>query len=364
MDDEYTDSNNVEDDLYKYYFYDNNYFEEDGNHNSILFGPNLITYNSIITLWARSGDENSGQKAEELLSYMEMKSSKSPNIKPDIVTYSSVLDAWAKCNNPIRAQRILDNLLERQNENKYLKSYEFEEVIHDIGPAETEKSVIEPNKFCFSCVINAWARSGLEESGQKAEELLYRMINFKKKGLIDFYPNTVIYNAVMNAWAKSGQVIAPAKAEALLDLLETQYKACYHSSVSVQNDDLHDMMPNTVSYTTVISAWARSRMEGSGRRAIELLDRMESLSPTKEYGSGLFLRPNVVTYSCVIDAIAKSNEKYAYKRAYTIFERMISDDSTKHCRLKPNIITYSATLKACANTRGSQEERMNAFALL
>lgn len=57
--------------------------------------------------------------------------------------------------------------------------------------------------------------------------------------------------------AKSGQVIAPAKAEALLDLLETQYKACYHSSVSIQNDDLHDMMPNTVSYTTVISAWAR-----------------------------------------------------------------------------------------------------------
>lgn len=102
-------------------------------------------------------------------------------------------------------------------------------------------------------------------------------------------------------------------------------------------------------------------MEGSGRRAIELLDRMESLSPTKEYGSGLFLRPNVVTYSCVIDAIAKSNEKYAYKRAYAIFERMISDESTKHCRLKPNIITYSATLKACANTHGSQEERMNAF---
>jgi hypothetical protein len=54
-------------------------------------------------------------------------------------------------------------------------------------------------------LLDAWARSGLRESGEKAEALLdHNMITLHKSGEINFETDDVSYNSFMSNCAKLG----------------------------------------------------------------------------------------------------------------------------------------------------------------
>jgi hypothetical protein len=90
-------------------------------------------------------------------------------------------------------------------------------------------------------------------------EALVQAIHGKNKGDspgILIQPNTVLFTSVIDAWARSPHPQAAERAEAVLDRMEQEYFASRTGS---------HVKPNILSYTTVISAWARkaSSMERS-----------------------------------------------------------------------------------------------------
>ena len=82
------------------------------------------------------------------------------------------------------------------------------------------------------------------------------MLELSKQGHDDMYPDTITYNSVIDAWAKSGDPSAGRKAESLLSEMLEQYKMGNEA-----------VKPNTITFSSVIDAWANSRDPNAGMRA-------------------------------------------------------------------------------------------------
>jgi hypothetical protein len=80
------------------------------------------------------------------------------------------------------------------------------------------------------------------------------MLEFHKAGNADVNPDTISFSSVKNAWAKSGDPSAGVRAEEILDQMLELYKA---------GDS--NVKPGTVSFTCVINAWANSCDPSAGR---------------------------------------------------------------------------------------------------
>ena len=111
------------------------------------YKPNIEVYNLWIHALAKSGVENAGELAEQVLD--EIKTTTS--LKPNIITYSSVMDAHAKSKSPEKAEKILFELLSD-------------------GSNEDDVSVVT-----CDTLLNAWAQTGTEEGAERAQEILRRL---------------------------------------------------------------------------------------------------------------------------------------------------------------------------------------------
>jgi hypothetical protein len=78
------------------------------------------------------------------------------------------------------------------------------------------------------------------------------------------HPDTITYASVIDAWAKSGDTLAGKKAESLLLEMLEEY--------DMGNNNVK---PNTITYNSVIDAWANSKDPNAGIRAEAILQRME-----------------------------------------------------------------------------------------
>ena len=79
-------------------------------------------------------------------------------------------------------------------------------------------------------------------------------------------PNTISFNSVISAWAKSGERGAAQRAESILKRMQELHEA-----------GNPDVKPNTISFNSVISAWANSGERGAAERAEAILKRMQEL---------------------------------------------------------------------------------------
>jgi pentatricopeptide repeat protein len=113
---------------------------------------------------------------------------------------------------------------------------------------------------------------------------------------------------------------------------------------------------NTITYNTVISAFARA---GQAERAEALVEEMYS-----DYLDGNdSAKPNVRSFSVVLDAWSKSRSRDAPQWAEAILERMTQLHSSGGLDTKPNIVSYSSVINCWANS-GSKEAPDAALKLL
>jgi pentatricopeptide repeat protein len=70
-------------------------------------GPSLETYNIILQSWAKSGEKQSGERAEFLLRQMAVR-----GLHPSRVTYNIVLNAWAQSGDLVAYSKIESLVLE------------------------------------------------------------------------------------------------------------------------------------------------------------------------------------------------------------------------------------------------------------
>ncbi len=152
-----------------------------------------------------------------------------------------------------------------------------------IDQSRTDLS-IQPNVASFSAVMNAWARTnGDPRSSSKVEELLRCMEELDEQGRPNLQPNVVIYNILFNAWAKEGHV------KKIEDTLQRMIRL-----------EIPGVSPDSISYSTLLSAYARSGTPEASNKADSLLEQMIEL-----YNHGVDMaKPNVISFSNVIQCHA------------------------------------------------------------
>ena len=135
---------------------------------------------------------------------------------------------------------------------------------------------------------------------------------------------TLRFNNQLNDMSKSENAGTASKVETLLLTALAKYEHYTNSTEYIQTRSIPKelIVPNTISFTNAITAWARSKRKDSPYKAEELLDRMHTL-----YSSGMaHVRPNKISYNSVINAWAKNkNKEYksgrrAERLLYRLFE--------------------------------------------
>jgi hypothetical protein len=127
---------------------------------------------------------------------------------------------------------------------------------------------VKPVAETYNRLLNAWAKSGETDSGERADSILRQMESFALGSDDDVSPDIISYNSVLNACANSGNPTAITQIEHLI--LEMILKG---------NPKL---TPTVVSYGTWLKSIASSTDEDKERRAREVVKTMKihKLEPT------------------------------------------------------------------------------------
>jgi len=241
--------------------------------------PNVLTYTIVMDAFAKSGEKDSGSKAEALLRHME-----GENIKRNLFCYNLVINAYTRQG---RRGGAVDNA---------------ERILHELENIydETADPTMKPDVVTYTSVITAWANSNRRGFGaNRAEEILNRMI---KAGC---EPNTVTFNAVLKTWCRSGETNASDRALDILKQMEEEY--CNRNEI---------VKPDRITYNTLIHTLAKSGKVVDMRNAERILTQMESDSDPK-------VRPNLFSYNSIIEGWSKVRDGDGAFNAYTVLQKLL-----------------------------------------
>jgi len=218
---------------------------------------------------------------------------------------------------------------------------------------------LAPDEFSMSTLATAWAKSHSEEAARKAEAIIQYM---DLRGLI---PNTITYNSVLHAIAVGSECDSALRAEDMVERMKRRHE-----------ENGEDCQPDVYTYQSLIQAWSRTTMPGSPHKAERILRSMDNESSSGKSNSQR-LAPNAYCFTTVIHSWARSSEKNRARHAYqllNVLTRRFHDAKSEYninnskknksrCRLlKPNVKTFTSVLNACARpVRESEKE--DAFAI-
>ena len=330
-----------------------------------------ILCNSVISAYAKSGDENAPELVESLFSQLEARFlGGDVTALPDKITFLGIFDTYAKTGIS-NAEERCDILLDRMS--YYQDALEVEDM--------------KPDRVIYNAVLDALAKSHQPDVVDKAEDILTMMESSLDEDLrpdivtyatfIDcltkcggmnvhradevlrfvegtfrggdetLKPNAVFYSAILQAWAKTATIEGAEKAETLLQR---------NIGLHAKGNDY--AKPHTIVFNAVMDAIARSNMVGAGTRAEELLDEMESLYRLGDED----MRPSRRSFNAVI--LAYRNEGNASKKAEEIFNRMEAMASSGRNEIRPDVVTYNNVIAAVVEDNNSENTADRAQALL
>ena len=181
--------------------------------------PDDVTFNSVIHAISNDPKDrvDAPRRAMRLLEMMEsMSLGGGGGTKPNIISYNSVLNAFAKSGGGPQSARRAEEMLNRL-EDSYDKSRRGE----GKGGDGAAPSKVCPDVYSYNIVISAWANCG---NADRAVALLDRMTH-RTKGGADLNQDATTYNSVLHAWAQSSDRNAPVKALGLLEIMIRLHEA-------------------------------------------------------------------------------------------------------------------------------------------
>jgi len=290
--------------------------------------PDIVSVNTLIAAIAKGGRKDAMRRVQYVLGHME----EEYGVEPDKISYNLVMDAHAKSRD-IRAFLKVERLLTTMEES-YLDGYDN----------------LRPDIFSYTTTIDA-IPPNRSDAGRKAQSILARMEDMYRHHGGD-RPSTAVYNAVMNAWVKRGGKNGIQRIRGILQRMEEQ---------SGDDGEVAAALPNTVSYNTLLKAYSRGQIADVNyvKESEELLTRMERLY-NRTNNTNAQVVPDVVTYSTIITTYARSNKPQKAKHAITLLQKMIKSYDAGNTNAKPSIYTFNACLNACAYTT-HRSEKNNAF---
>jgi pentatricopeptide repeat protein len=233
----------------------------------------------VMNAWAKSGQPNSGYKAEELLRELESRSKANPDLTPSAEVYTVVMDAWAKSGMEIAGEKA-------------------EKLLQELETKSRGNSQLQPTIKSYTSTLDAWARSNRADSGDRAETLL-RTLERNSQGNPNPRLAVPMYNSVINAWARQGNV---ERCETILGQL------CSGGGVR----------PDSMSFGTALNALQRSGRADAGERADQYLAVMAALN----------IKPSIVCYrvarNCWYNSQDHTMASKRTKELKAIMEKMAS----------------------------------------
>ncbi|KAL3782312.1 hypothetical protein HJC23_001920 [Cyclotella cryptica] len=202
----------------------------------------------------------------------------------------------------------------------------------------------------FNAKLNEMSKNMGASTAPKVESLLLDALNKYEQHVQNqtanntsnprelIIPNTVSFTNAITAWARCSRKDSPHRAQALLDKMHYLYKVRKWSHVK----------PNKISYNSVINAWARSTERGSGRKAEKLLNELWKF--WEEEGREWELKPDARSFNSVINAIARSREKDCADRAKDLLDEMGRLYNEGDTELLPHAVSFGAIINAYANS--------------
>lgn len=298
------------------------------------------TFHFLLDAWAFSNEDDSAEKAIQLLECMEQSCGRISSVsatplmnesllflEPDVRSYTKTMNAIARCgaiNAGVQAEVIFQRM---------------------------KKYGIEPNSFTYTALIQAHANSG---ASIRAHELLQILIQrfeleyqeherghnnihntFVTQSLSSplgsttlLQPTAKAFQAVMSAYSKAGQ---PENVEIVVSQIEKLYDK-YSDTLFGSTTAFR---PNHFHYNTLISAWANSQETYGAERAEYVLERMKK-----------YVQPTTVSYNAVIDAYAKFG---LADKAEALLRTMLDNDGSS--APKPNTRSFNSVMNAWAKSK-------------
>ena len=334
--------------------------------------PGAVAHNGLLKAWARSGRADGPRRAEEHLFSM-LRGAAAGGARPDAVSWGTVLGAYARGtggdggHGAARAERLLRRMEAEAGAGAGAGAGgEGEPGATNSAPSGA--SAPRPNVVVYAQVISAWARSGSAEAGSRAEAVLGGM----EAASGGVRPNTVCFNAAIDAWSRSPGPDGPAGGERLLREMERRSQE--ETEEEEEEEEVAGgggggIRPNAISYTSVISAHARSGVPGSARRAEDVLARMVL---ERERTGDPSVGPTAHSYSAVIAAYARSGERGAAERAEGILDLMLRKSGRGGATagagagagaVRPNAVAFNSVIHALSRS-GAADAPVRAEAIV
>uniref|UniRef100_A0A7S4ERC5 Pentacotripeptide-repeat region of PRORP domain-containing protein n=1 Tax=Pseudo-nitzschia australis TaxID=44445 RepID=A0A7S4ERC5_9STRA len=327
--------------------------------------------NSVISAYAKSGNEDAPECVDSLLAQLEGKYlSGEKTARPDKITFLGIFDTYAKAGVSDAEERC-DVLLERMSQYRdmlQLEDLEPDRVVYNAvlnGLAKSQQPDVirkvedilammesstderlRPDIVTYATVVDCYTKCG-EMSLQRTDELLRFVERTFRSGDETLKPNAVFYSAILQAWAKTATVEGAEKAVNLLQRNVVLF---------TQGNDY--AKPHSIVYNAVMDAIARSNMAGAGARAEELLTEMESLYQSGDDG----MRPSRRSFNAVI--LAYRNEGNASKKAEEMLYRMEEIADSGRNEIRPDVVSYNNAIAAVVEDSDSENTADRAQALL
>lgn len=293
----------------------------------ITVKPNIRTYSTLLDAYSRHATRCPPEESEALLErvWELYEATGDEGLRPNAFAYNTVLNHWAKCDRGAEGALRAADLLEKME-------------LHNLVDI-----------ISYNTVADAWARSGVDDAGSKAEAVLRQIIELEKvKGRRNkILPNVRTYCCVIDAWSRSTHPASAQRADRILAELESKYELTQDES----------LQPNQFAFSAVINAYVRSNEEDKASLTLALLRRMEDLWKT---GRNVSARPNIVVYNSVLNACATTRQSTgAVSVPMDIVRTLYNELTSETSPASPDHYTYGTVLKACINllpTRFEEED--------
>eukprot|EP00557_Chaetoceros_sp_GSL56_P006495 CAMPEP_0176503992 /NCGR_PEP_ID=MMETSP0200_2-20121128/15682_1 /TAXON_ID=947934 /ORGANISM="Chaetoceros sp., Strain GSL56" /LENGTH=900 /DNA_ID=CAMNT_0017903367 /DNA_START=234 /DNA_END=2934 /DNA_ORIENTATION=+ len=197
---------------------------------------------------------------------------------------------------------------------------------------------IRPNRIHFNTLINALSKS--KNGGRKAMKLLNKMKVMYSNGSNECArPDLVTYNAVLNAIAKETTSSGNKRSQIDSDIGERAESLLSKMEDGLEGDHI---VPDIVSYNTVLSAHMNSHAINAATKVQAILQRMSDRD----------VEPDLLSYTACINTLAKSKTQGSAQKAEDLLRKLEEVYAVGNEDLKPDVKNNSVIF-AWANSSDS-----------
>jgi pentatricopeptide repeat protein len=336
--------------------------------------PDTVHYSILCATWSKSNDRRAAHRVVDILSKMKEKDRAGlPNVRPNTRTYNSCLDALCRADETTKAEELLYHMLALTRDGDRDASpdaFSFNVVISGFarsrkrGSGQRAESVLDrfiefsdehpsvrPDTRSFTHIIAHYARAkNMPDAPYRAENILNQLVSMFEAGQTNLCPTIYSFTTVMDAYASQRHPAAGEYAERLVQTMR-KLKRKYNAK---------DLDINTGVMNTVLNCYLASGNPKAGHRANELVKDMEKRSDIEGEKD---VQPNARTYSLVMSIWSKLET--SDKAEQTLRVLMHTEERARDSKLPqpnhPNDFLHAIVMNACAFTTGDEDAEKRAF---